>query len=62
MKPAYYCCGVCNHYHPVEWNGDCREDANRFTIGQLDKKHGSLDWNESPMPGSEDDPVQESGK
>lgn len=25
-----YECGCCSHYHPWNWNGDCREDANRF--------------------------------
>ncbi len=25
-----YECGICDCYHPWEWDGDCREDANRF--------------------------------
>ena len=25
-----YECGICNHVHPWDWDGDCREDANRF--------------------------------
>ena len=27
----YYECGICDHLHPWEWDGDCRDDANRFT-------------------------------
>ncbi len=23
-------CPVCEHYHPTDFNGDCREDGNRF--------------------------------
>ena len=25
-----YECGGCGCYHPWEWQGDCRDDANRF--------------------------------
>lgn len=25
-----YECGICDCYHPWEWNGDCREDAARL--------------------------------
>jgi hypothetical protein len=27
----YYECGICEHLHPWDWHGDCRDDANRFT-------------------------------
>jgi hypothetical protein len=30
-KPVLYECGSCGSYHPWEWNGDCRDDANRFS-------------------------------
>jgi hypothetical protein len=23
-------CGICDHYHPWNFNGDCREDQCRF--------------------------------
>ena len=23
-------CGICDHYHPQSFNGDCRDDYNRF--------------------------------
>jgi len=25
-----YECGICDCYHPWSWNGDCRDEANRF--------------------------------
>lgn len=25
-----YECGICDCYHPWDWNGDCRDDENRF--------------------------------
>jgi hypothetical protein len=35
MKPKpkheLYECGICNELHPWNWDGDCREDANRFS-------------------------------
>ena len=65
-RPQFYDCGICGHYHPHSWNGDCRDDNNRFTIMELEKKYGDIierggkklletGWNEVPMPGSEDD-------
>lgn len=27
----FYECGICDHLHPWEWAGDCRDDANRLT-------------------------------
>ncbi len=27
----YYECGICDHLHPWDWSGDCRDDANRHT-------------------------------
>ena len=31
MRPhVLYECGICSGYHPWSWNGDCRDDANRF--------------------------------
>lgn len=29
-KLILYECGICNCYHPWEWDGDCREDKSRF--------------------------------
>lgn len=39
----FYLCGCCEHYHPVTWDGDCRDDNNRYTTDQLDEKFGR-DW------------------
>lgn len=25
-----YDCGICDHSHPWDWDGDCREDAHRY--------------------------------
>jgi hypothetical protein len=25
-----YECGICGCYHPWSWDGDCREDENRY--------------------------------
>jgi len=29
-KHILYECGICGCYHPWDWNGDCRDDANRI--------------------------------
>lgn len=51
----YYECGICSCYHPLTWDGDCREDAFRFELEQLDKLHGPHGWECVPMPGGEPD-------
>ena len=42
--PMFYGCPVCEYCHPIGWNGDCRDDANRFTADQLDDKYGRHGW------------------
>jgi hypothetical protein len=43
--PLYYACEICGHNHPWSFNGDCRDDENRFTDEQLDTKHGgAINW------------------
>jgi len=65
-KPKFYECGICDQMHPAAWNDDCRDDANRFTIMDIEEKYGkqradvpddSTDygWELSPMPGDEAD-------
>lgn len=49
--PVFYDCGCCGHYHPINWDGDCRDDANRFTADALDEKYGSEGWSEVMSPG-----------
>ncbi len=53
----YYECGICNCLHPLEWNGDCREDAARFAPDELDEFYTSRggSWELVPMPGSEEE-------
>jgi hypothetical protein len=48
--PEFYDCGICGCYHPVNWDGDCRDDANRFSAGQLDDMYGWDGWQEVEMP------------
>lgn len=47
--PKYYRCGICECFHPLEWNGDCRDDENRFTPDELNDKHGGFGWEEVEM-------------
>jgi hypothetical protein len=47
---AFYECGICRCYHPVEFDGDCREDSQRFTAGELDELYGGTGWNEVEQP------------
>jgi len=30
VEKIIYECGICDCYHPWDWEGDCRDDANRF--------------------------------
>jgi len=50
FKPTFYDCGICECYHPADWDGDCRDDANRFHAVQLDEIFGVFGWEEVPMP------------
>lgn len=47
--PRFYDCGICGHFHPVNWDGDCRDDVNRFTADQLDARYGDR-WEEADPP------------
>lgn len=45
QPPAeYYDCPGCDQYHPKGFDGDCRDDASRFTGLALDLKHGDMGW------------------
>lgn len=41
-QPIYYECGICDCIHPWDFQGDCRDDANRFAMDELEEKHGGL--------------------
>jgi hypothetical protein len=30
MEHALYECEICGSWHPWKWDGDCRDDANRY--------------------------------
>lgn len=38
----YFECPICEHHHPKDFDGDCRDNENRFTVEQLIEKHGEL--------------------
>ena len=52
--PQYYECGICDHWHAEDFNGDCRADDARFFTSDLDEMHGLNGWESVAMPGSED--------
>ncbi len=31
----YYECGICGWYHPWDFKGDCRDNANRFSDEEI---------------------------
>jgi len=39
MIPKFYECDICGHCHPWDWDGDCRENSNRFTNDELDRRY-----------------------
>ncbi len=53
--PRFYECGICGSYHYNYWNGDCREDAARFDVEELDERFGVDGWEEVPMSEDEED-------
>jgi hypothetical protein len=57
QPPQFYDCGCCGHYHPVNWDGDCRDDENRFAADELDERYGS-DWEEVSQPGDFDSYIE----
>jgi len=49
-RPQFYECGICGAWHSLHWNGDCRDDANRFASDELDDALGSFNWDAAEMP------------
>ena len=39
-KPRFILCGCCEHLHPADFAGDCRDDTNRFLPQALDRQFG----------------------
>lgn len=42
----FYECGICDHIHPITFDGDCRDDANRLTLDQLPADADIRSWEE----------------
>jgi hypothetical protein len=40
----YQECDWCGHYHPAGWDGDCKDDAERYSEEQLNEMHGENGW------------------
>jgi hypothetical protein len=42
IKVVLYECGICESLHPWDWDGDCREDRNRYgTAEEYCERHGN---------------------
>lgn len=39
-KPKFIECGCCECLHRADYYGDCRNDAERFNVEDLEKKYG----------------------
>lgn len=50
----FYECGGCGHLHRQGFAGDCREDAERFTVTELEELHGPLGekWDYADLEGA----------
>jgi hypothetical protein len=43
-KVYYVDCDICGHFHSEDWDGDCRDNTARYTVEELDAKHGANGW------------------
>jgi hypothetical protein len=39
-KVYYVDCDICGNFHYEDWDGDCRDNTARYTVEELDAKHG----------------------
>lgn len=53
--PKFYCCGCCDHYHRVDFDGDCRDDSARFYPDVLDEIYNG-EWEEVEQEDLEEPP------
>jgi ribosomal protein L37AE/L43A len=44
VPSMFFLCDQCEHYHPEGFDGDCRDDDNRFTAEELDDTYGEDGW------------------
>lgn len=50
---ALYECGICGAYHSPYWNGDCRDDENRYADPETAMQQlGATTLEIVPMPGT----------
>jgi hypothetical protein len=47
--PRFGLCDMCGHLHPVGFEGDCRDDRNRFSYESLNTLYGDDGWEESNL-------------
>lgn len=40
IRPRFYRCGCCEHLHPADYYGDCRDDEARFTDDEVERLYG----------------------
>lgn len=46
-----YECGICDCLHPWDWNGDCRDDANRYAdAGDYAERNGVSEYDIDVLP------------
>ncbi len=45
-KQQYYECGICDNYHYIEFNGDCRDDDERFQLDEIPLDAEIISWEE----------------
>lgn len=42
----YYECGICEHLHPWIFDGDCRDNKNRFGYDEIENDAIIASWDE----------------
>ena len=52
LRPDYYECGTCGHFHKPGYLDDCRNDLERFSANELDDYHGENLWFPHDLPES----------
>ncbi len=49
-EQVFYQCGICGAYHRAAFDGDCRDDSERFNPEDLPEG-----WTEVSQPGDDDE-------
>ena len=61
-KHILYECGICNCYHPWSFDGDCRDDDNRYGAPEdYAEKHGIEPWDVDVRSMEEREGLDETG-